>query len=155
MIEKVRLASRAGVVSVVVAACTMVNVGSLAPERQTQRAVLSASYDDVYRAAIQQAGEMTWQVLFADKDAGAIRIAYGQTLGHWADTVAVSMTRSDSGVVVEVRSTLGQEPNRRQVQRYLEGLRNRLVEPPPTSPRRSLYVAPRHEGKAQRAASSA
>jgi hypothetical protein len=125
MIRTIKLALGAVVVSVG-AGCTMANVGPGAAERQTQRAVFSATYDDVYRATVQQAGEMKWAVLFAEKDAGSVRVATPQTLGAWADTVAVNVTKSDSGVVVLVRSTLGQNPNRKNVQRFLEGLSRRL-----------------------------
>ena len=124
MIRTIILALGAIVVSVG-AACTMANVGPGAAERQTQRAVFSATYDDVYRATVQEAGEMKWAVLFADKDAGSVRIATPQTLGTWADTVAVNLMKS-SGVVVLVRSTLGQSPIRRNVQRFPEGLSRRL-----------------------------
>jgi len=111
---------------VALTACTTANIGPMAAENQTQRAIFHASYDDVYRAVIQQAGEMKWGVLFADKDAGAVRIATPQSMGAWADTVAVNMTPADSGVAVLVRSTLGQGPNRRNVQHFLEGLSQRL-----------------------------
>ena len=132
MIRIVRLTLAAVTLPLTIVACTMANIGPEAAERQTQQAVYSASYDDVYRAAVQQAGELKWQVLYSDKDAGAIRIATPQTWGAWADTVAVSLTESDSGIVVVVRSTLGQSPNRKNVQEYLEGLAVRLS--PPSEP---------------------
>lgn len=112
--------------ALVCAACTLANVGPQAAENQTQRAVFRSSYDDVYRGVLQQAGEMKWGVLFADKDAGAVRIATPQTMGAWADTIAVNITKSDTLVAVLVRSTLGQGPNRKNVQRFLEGLTQRL-----------------------------
>jgi len=107
-------------------ACTLANIGPAAAEHQTQRAIYRASYDAVYRAVLQQAGEMKWGVLFADKDAGAVRIATPLRLSVWADTIAVNITAADSTVAVLVRSTLGQGPNRRNVQRFLEGLSQRL-----------------------------
>jgi hypothetical protein len=123
-------------VMLILANCTMANVGATAPERQTQRATFAANYDAVYAALIQQAGSMTWQVLYSDKDAGAIRVAYPQTMGAWGDTLAVNMTRADSGVVVEVRSTLGQGPNRRKVENYLSGTSTRLGLPAYVDPQR-------------------
>jgi len=110
----------------------MANVGPGAIERQTQRAVFRTSYDDVYRGIVQQAGEMKWGVLFADKDAGSVRLATPGSLGAWPDTIVVNFNTSDSGVVVLVRSTLGQSPNRKNVQRFLEALSVRLA--PLTSP---------------------
>lgn len=109
------------------AACSTANIGPGAAERQTQTAVYEAEYDDVYRAAVQQAGDMQWAVIYSDKDAGAIRIATPQTMGQWADTVAVSLMPTDSGTVVTIRSTLGQSPNRENVKRYLAELGERLA----------------------------
>ncbi len=117
-------ASLAGIV--VLAACTTANLGRTAPERQTRRAFFRAPYDAVYQAIIQEAGTLAWAVLYSDKDAGAVRVSYPQTLGAWGDTVAVNMMRSDSGVAVEVRGHLGQEPNQRKLQAYLNGVAVRL-----------------------------
>lgn len=70
---------------------------------------------------------MKWAVIYSDKDAGAIRIATPQTMGQWADTIAVSLMPTDSGTVVNIRSTLGQSPNRENVKRYLAELGKRLA----------------------------
>src|SRR5947209_18491154 len=119
MTRTAKLVMGAFVVSVG-ASCTLANVGPGAAERQTQRAVYRAGYDDVYRAIVQQAGEMRWGVIFADKHAGSVRLATPGSLGAWPDTVVVNFNSSDSGVVVLVRSTLGQSPNRKNVERFLE-----------------------------------
>ena len=114
-------------VAFVSAGCTLANVGPQAAERQTQRAVFTAAYDDVYRAALQQAGAMKWAILFADHAAGAVRVATPATLGAWADTIAVNVTRADTGTAVLVRSTLGQSPNRKNIERFLRGVSARLA----------------------------
>lgn len=107
--------------------CTLANVGPGAEERQTQRAAFHAPYAEVYRAVLQQAGQMKWGLLFADREAGAIRVATPWSLSAWEDTLAINLTQADSAVLVVVRSTLAQSPNRKNVARFLDGVSHRLA----------------------------
>lgn len=102
------------------------NYGSNSDENKTQTQTFKATFDSVYRSAIQVAAEQNWSIKNSDKDAGYFMAETPGSLKVWSDEVNVTISEKQDQVVVTVKSKLGQKPNREIVTKYLTALKKRL-----------------------------
>jgi uncharacterized FlaG/YvyC family protein len=112
---------------VVLSGCALTaNYGSNSDENKTQTQTFKATFDSVYRSAIQVAAEQNWSIKNSDKDAGYFMAETPGSLKVWSDEVNVTISEKQDQVVVTVKSKLGQKPNREIVTKYLTALKKRL-----------------------------
>jgi len=105
------------------------NYGPNAEANRTQFRVYTNSFEEVYRAVIQEAAENNrWEVITSDNIAGYIKVKYEQYGNTWGDTVNLTISELDGKIRLIAKSELGQEPNRNRVQDFLNSLNTRLNE---------------------------
>lgn len=113
------------------AGCTTANVGSQARENQTQRRTFNAPPEEAYVAAVQVAADYGWKITSSDPAARVFAAEAPGALSRWPDEVSVIVAPHGDppGSQVTVRSGLGQGPNHRHVQAYLDELGTALGTP--------------------------
>lgn len=114
---------------VIISGCaTTANYGSDSEANKTQIRTFESTYDSVYRAAIQVAGEQNWSIKNSDNDAGYFMAETPGSMRVWSDEVNITISQEEGHIKVTVTSNLGQKPNREIVSKYLIALEERLSE---------------------------
>ena len=103
------------------------NFGEKADSSKTQVRIFNSTYEDVYKLAIQTAGERNWTIKHSDFKAGFFSAHYPQTLKNWDDQVNVSIHDNlNDSITITVKSNLGQSPNRKIVADFLNALEDKI-----------------------------
>lgn len=95
-------------------------------QNTTQTKEFNVDAQKVYRAAVQSAMELKWNITMSDADVLAFSAKTEQLMSRWEDNVNVFINEKDGVSTITVRSTLGHEPNVKHIGEFLNLLSSKL-----------------------------
>lgn len=95
-------------------------------QNTTQTRDFTEEAQTVYRAAMQTAMELNWEITMSDSNVMAFGAKTPVTMSRWDDQVNVFILEKDDISTLTVKSTLGHKPNADHINLFLEKVSEKI-----------------------------
>lgn len=106
--------------------CSCATMQTHSFDNTMQKLEVNIEANKAFSIAVRTAMDMNWEIINTDSQIMTFSAKTPKTMSRWDDDVNLYVDKSESGSIINVKSKLGHESNRKYIETYLQTIKNKI-----------------------------